>query len=146
MIYDYKSEKTVQDVILECCCPLISDIADEYSTLRRNDMLLIYAPSYVAKEILGRILEEIDGIWVNEDSRTELLYKDDNEVMITLASDGMIYIDEARSDFGTLVGLEGASLTYIYDGFSKRDVDLLSFNGAHVSDYKTKETILYLLH
>lgn len=129
MIYDYKSEKTVQDVILECYCPLISDIADEFSTLRRNDMLLIYAPSYVAKEILERILEEINGVWVNEDSHTELLYKDDNEVMITLASDGMIYIDEARSDFGTLVGLEGASLTYIYDGFSKRDVDLLSFNG-----------------
>jgi hypothetical protein len=149
MIYDYKSEKTVQDVILECYCPLISDIVDEYSTLRRNDMLLIYAPSYITKEILGRILEEINGVWVSEDSRTELLYKDDNEVMITLTSDGMIYIDEARSDFGTLVGLEGASLTYIYDGFSKRDVDLLSFNGDSIlifgfeeEEIKGKDTLV----
>ena len=129
MIYDYKSEKTVQDVILGCYCPLISDIADEYSTLRRNDMLLVYAPSYVAKEIIGRILEEIDNVWIHEDSNVELLNKDSNEVIITLARDGMIYIEDARSDFGTLVGLEGSVLSYVYDGFSKKDIDLLSSDG-----------------
>lgn len=129
MIYDYKSEKTVQDVILGCYCPLISDIADEYSTLRRNDMLLVYAPSYVAKEIIGRILEEIDNVWIHEDSNVELLNKDSNEVIITLARDGMIYIEEARSDFDTLVGLEGSVLSYVYDGFSKKDIDLLSSDG-----------------
>lgn len=129
MIYDYKSEETVQDVILECYCPLVEDIADEFSTLRRDDMLLIYAPSYIAREIIGRVLEKIEGTWVHTESHNELLYKDDNEVLITLASDGMIYIEDARSDFGTLVGLEVSVLSYVYDGFSKKDIDLLSSDG-----------------
>ena len=131
MIYDYKSDETVQDVILECYCPLVEDVTDEFSTLRRYNELSIYAPSYVAREILSRMLDEIDEVWVHADSHNELLYKDDNEVLITIGYDGMIFVEEARID-GVLIGNEDCSLTYIYDGFSKKDIDELSKSGESI--------------
>ena len=131
MIYNYKSEETVQDVILECFCPLLEDIADEYSTLRRYENLSIYAPSYVAREIIARMLDEIEDIWVHAESENELLYNDKNEVVITIGSDGMIFVEEARID-GVLIGNEDCSLTYVYDGFSKKDIDELSKSGESI--------------
>ena len=131
MIYNHKSDELVQDTILECFCPLIEDLADEFSTLRRYNELSIYAPSYVAREILSRMLDEIDEVWVHADSHNELLYKDDNEVLITIGYDGMIFVEEARID-GVLIGNEDCSLTYIYDGFSKKDIDELSKSGESI--------------
>lgn len=128
MIYNYRSDEIVQDVILECFCPLIEDISDEYSTLRRYENLSIYAPSYIAREIIGKILDKIDDVWVHEESRSELLYKDDNEVIITIASDGMIFIENARTENGKLKCNHDYALTYVYDGFTKEDVDVLSEN------------------
>lgn len=126
MIYDYKSDETVQDIILECYCPLIEDIANEYSTLRRYENLSIYAPSYIAREIIGRILDDIDNVWIHEESRSELLYKDDNEVIITIASDGMIFVENARGENSQLKCNYDCALTYVYDRFTKEDVDALS--------------------
>lgn len=131
MIYDYKSDELVQDTILECYCPLVDDIADEFSTLRRYNELSIYAPSYVAREIISRMLDEIDEVWVNADSHNELLYSDDNEVLITIGYDGMIFVEEARID-GVLIGNEDCSLTYVYDGFGKNDIDELSKSGESI--------------
>lgn len=131
MIYDYKSDELVQDTILECFCPLLEDVADEFSTLRRYNELSIYAPSYVAREILARMLDEIDEVWVHADSHNELLYSDDNEVLITIGYDGMIFVEEARID-GVLIGNEDCSLTYVYDGFGKKDIDELSKSGESI--------------
>lgn len=128
MIYNYRSDETVQDVILECFCPLIEDISDEYSTLRRYENLSIYAPSYIAREILCRILNAIDDVWIHEESRSELLYKDDNEVIITIASDGMIFVENARGENSQLKCNYDCALTYVYDGFTKEDVNALSDN------------------
>ena len=132
MIYDYKSKSTVQDVILDSIEKLTSDIEDEFSSLRRYQYLIIYSPAFLAREIIGEILDDEDDTWVNEDAHFELLRDDDNEVLITLAYDGMIFIEEARSRYGTLVSLEGCSLSYVYDGFSKRDVDYLTSDGDSV--------------
>lgn len=131
MIYNYKSEETVQDVILECYCVLLEDLADEFSTLRRYNELSIYAPSYVAREIIARMLDEIEDVWVHADSHNELFYKDDNEVLITIGYDGMIFVEEARID-GVLIGNEDCSLTYVYDGFGKKDIDELSKSGESI--------------
>lgn len=131
MIYNYKSDDVVQDVIVECYCVLVEDLADEFSTLRRYENLSIYAPSYVAREILAHMLDEIEDVWVHADSHNELLYKDDNEVLITIGYDGMIFVEEARID-GVLIGNEDCSLTYIYDGFSKKDIDELSKSGESI--------------
>ena len=90
MLYDYKSKSTVQDVILDSIEKLTSDIEDEFASLRRYQYLIIYSPAFLAREIIGEILDDEDDTWVNEDSHFELLHDDDNEVLITLAYDGMI--------------------------------------------------------
>lgn len=127
MIYDYKSEKLTQEVYIQCICPLCDDIIDEYSTLRRYENLSIYAPSYIAREILGRLLDEIEDLWVDADSENELLYKDDNEVLVTIACDGMVFVEEARID-GVIKSNEDSCLTYFYDGLGQKDLDALEEN------------------
>lgn len=132
MIYDYKSKAAVQDVILDSIEKLTSDIEDEFSSLRRYQYLIIYSPAFLAREIIGEILDDEDDTWVNEDAHFELLHDDDNEVLVTLAYDGMIFIEEARSDKGELKISDFSALTYVYDGFSKRDVDCLTSEGESV--------------
>lgn len=127
MIYDYKSDELVQDTILECFCPLVEDIADEISTLRRYNELSIYAPSYIAKEILARMLDEIDEVWVHSDSHNDLLYKDDNKVIITLSNDGAIFVENAYDEDGVIKRTE-AVLSYVYDGFTNKEVEDIAVN------------------
>lgn len=125
MIYNHKSEENVQDTILECVCPLIEDIADEFDMLRRYDALHLYLPSWLAREIVGRILDELDGLWVHGEAHTELLCKDDNEVIITIAYDGMVFIEEARGTKGQLKDGDGV-VNYVYDGFKQKDIEKLT--------------------
>ena len=131
MIYDYKSEELAQDTILECYCPLVEDIADEFSTLRRYENLSIYTPSYIAREILGRLLDEIEDLWVDADSENELLYKVENEVVITIAYDGMVFVEEAKVN-GVIKSNEDCSLAYFYDGLGKKDLDILEENAESI--------------
>ena len=132
MIYDYKSKSTVQDVILDSIEKLTYDIEDEYGKLRRYDSLVLYSPAFLAREIIGKILDDEDDVWVSEDAHLELLPDDDSEVLITLAYDGMLFIEEARGDNGELKISDFSALTYVYDGFSKRDVDCLTSEGESV--------------
>ena len=119
MIYDYKSEELTQEVYIQCICPLCDDIIDEYSTLRRYENLSIYAPSYIAREILGRLLDEIEDLWVGVDSENELLYKDNNEVLVT------------RVD-GVIKSNEDSCLTYFYDGLNSKDLSILEENAESI--------------
>lgn len=125
MIYNHKSEESIQYAILECTCPLIEDIADEFDILRRYDALHLYLPSWLAREIVGRILDEIDGLWVHEEAHTELLCKDDNEVIITIAYDGMVFIEKARGTKEQLKDGDGV-VNYVYDGFKQKDIEKLT--------------------
>ena len=131
MIYDYKSEELTQEVYIQCICPLCDDIIDEYSTLRRYNDLSIYAPSYIAREILGRLLDEIEDLWVDADSENELLYKNENEVVITIAYDGMVFVEEARVN-GVIKSNEDSCLTYFYDGLGQKDLDALEKNAESI--------------
>ena len=131
MIYDYKSEELTQEVYIQCICPLCDDIIDEYSTLRRYNELSIYTPSYIAREILGRLLDEIEDLWVDADSENELLYKDENEVVITIACDGMVFVEEAKVN-GVIKSNEDCSLTYFYDGLGQNDLDILEENAESI--------------
>ena len=124
MIYNHKSEENVQDVVLECICPLIEDVSDEFDMLRRYDALHLYLPSWLAKEIVGRTFDEIEGWWVHEEAHTELLCNDDNEVIITIAYDGMVFIEEARGANGQLKDGDGV-VNYVYDGFKQKDIEKL---------------------
>ena len=131
MIYDYKSDELTQEVYIQCICPLCDDIIDEYSTLRRYENLSIYAPSCIAREILSRLLDEIEDLWVDTDAENELLYSYDNDVVVTIAYDGMVFVEEARYD-GVIKSNEDSCLTYFYDGFSKKDLDALEENAESI--------------
>lgn len=131
MIYDYKSEELTQEVYIQCICPLCDDIIDEYSTLRRYNDLSIYAPSYIAREILGRLLDEIEDLWVDADSENELLYNNDNDVVVTIAYDGMVFVEEARVN-GVIKSNEDSCLTYFYDGLGQKDLDALEKNAESI--------------
>ena len=133
MIYDYKSDELTQEVYVTCIIPIVDDIIDEYSTLRRYNNLSIYAPSYIAREILGRLLDEIEDLWVDTDSENELLYNDDNDVVITIANDGMVFVVEAKDpDNGIIKSNEDCSLAYFYDGLGKKDLDILEENAESI--------------
>ena len=132
MIYDYKSKSTVQDVILDSIDKLTYDIENEFASLRRYQYLLIYSPAFLAREIIGEILDDEDDVWVNEDAHFELLHDDENEVIVSLGHDGMIFIESARSRSGELKISDFSALTYVYDGFSKKDVDYLASEGDSV--------------
>lgn len=131
MLYDYKSEELTQEVYIQCICPLCDDIIDEYSTLRRYENLSIYTPSYIAREILGRLLDEIEDLWVDADSENELLYKDNNEVLVTIACDGMVFVEEAKVN-GIIKSNEDSCLTYFYDGLGQKDLNALEENAESI--------------
>ena len=142
MLYDYKSKSTVQDVILDSIEKLTYDIEDEFASLRRYQYLLIYSPAFLAREIIGEILDDEDDTWVNEDANFELLHDDDNEVIVSLGHDGMIFIESARSRSGELKISDFSALTYVYDGFSKKDVDYLSSEGDSVLVFGFNDGVL----
>ena len=131
MLYDYKSDELTQEVYLQCICPLCDDIIDEYSTLRRYENISIYAPSYIAREIPSRLLNEIDDLWVHEDSRIELLSDSNNDVVITIARDGMIFVENIKAN-GVIKSNEDCSLAYFYDGLGKKDLDILEENAESI--------------
>lgn len=131
MLYDYKSEEVTQEVFVRCLCPIVDDLIDEISTLRRYDNLSIYAPSYIVREILGRLFDEMDDLWVHEDSESVLLHNNDNEVVVTIGYDGMVFIEDAKVD-GVIKSNEDSCLTYFYDGLSKKDLDILEENAESI--------------
>ena len=131
MFYDHKSDEIVQDIITECFCPVLDDIDDEYSNLRRGEFLSVYAPSYVASELLLRILDELEDVWMDEESHTELLTQNNTDVLITIAYDGMVFVESARGKNGKLIYSESV-LSYVYDSFSSKDVEWLASEGESI--------------
>jgi hypothetical protein len=131
MIYDYKSDELTQEVYIQCICPLCEDIIDEYSTLRRYENLSIYAPSYIAREIIGRLLEEVDDLWVHTDSDISLIYADGNDLVVTIACDGMIFIESAKNN-DVIKSNEDCCLTYFYDGLGQKDLNALEENAESI--------------
>ena len=141
MIYNHKSDSNVQDIILDSIAKLTDDIESEYDLLRRYDCLIIYSPAFLAREILGMILDDVDDVWVHEYANLELLSDDDNEVLITIAYDGMIFVEEARYD-EDLKNNDSCTLTYVYDGFPKKDIDYLSSDGESVLVFGFDDDVL----
>lgn len=125
MLYDYKSKNKVQEVLLECICPIVEDIADEFDRLHRFHALTVFAPSWLGRMLLVEILKTIDEVYISEESSIDLLEKDDNEILFTVAWDGCIIIEEARGNKGQLKTGTGDDLIYIYDDFYQHDLNRL---------------------
>lgn len=124
MIYDYKNDELVQDVILENCADIVDDIVEEYVGLRRNDYLAVYAPVYVAKELLYLLMNEVEvDLYIDEEAELELLEDDSNVVIITIGFDGSVDVEEAYGYEN--IKHTDAVLTYFYDGLSQKDLEVV---------------------
>lgn len=130
MIYNYKSNELTQEVYVTCIIPIVDDIIDEYSTLRRYENISIYAPSYLARKIIANLFEDVDDLWVDEESDSVSLHKD-GDVVITIAYDGMVFVEEARVD-GVIKSNEDSCLTYFYDGLNSKDLSILEENAESI--------------
>lgn len=126
MIYDYRSEDVVQDVILDNVEEIVCDIVDEYSTLRRYKSVYVYAPCYVAKDILKEMLDILDNVYVDNDPEINLLLDEENDILIILGYDGRINIEDARANNGSLKRTDGAELSYVYDSYTRQEIEKMS--------------------
>lgn len=126
MLYNYKSEEYIQDVILHDYDILINDIIDEYSTLRRYQALYIYAPSDIASEIVNRLFTTLDELQLFEEAHEELLLCKDEDVLITIDNEGLVFIEEAKYNGKFKISDGTGALNYVYDSFKKSDIDELA--------------------
>lgn len=119
MFYDYKAEETTQDVVASYE-DILDDICDEFFNLRRDEAVAIYCPGTLGKFIFAELLELLPGTWVSEDSENGLLQTEE-DVRIILVSDGLMFVDDARDEYGDLVSSE-AAINYVYDSYKMSEV------------------------
>lgn len=125
MLYDYRNDDLVQDIVLESVEDIVDDIVEEYVGLRRNDYLTVYAPADIAGKILYLLMnEELDSLCVDEEAELDLLEDDENVVIITINHDGCVFVEEAYG-YNHIKHSE-AALTYFYDGIPRKDLLELS--------------------
>ena len=55
----------------------------------------------------------------------------DGDVVITIAYDGMVFVEEARYD-GVIKSNEDSCLTYFYDGLNSKDLSILEENAESI--------------
>lgn len=125
MFYNYKDKEIVQDVVTKCLCSIVDDIVDEYVHLRKYEFLSVYAPSGIVGIIVSELMDNIDDVFIHEESENSLLYNRKNKVLLTLSYDGMIFIEDVYSNNKTLKRSDGV-LNYVYDSFSAKEVSRLS--------------------
>lgn len=124
MLYDYKNDDLVQDVVLESVKDIVDDIVEEYVGLRRNDYLAIYAPVNIANKILYLLMDErLDSLYINDEAELELLEDNSNVAIITIGFDGSVDVEEAYGYEN--IKHTDAVLTYFYDGLSQKDLEVV---------------------
>ena len=126
MLFDYKLVNNVQDVVLDCMCKLVSDIEDEYKNLRRDEMMFIYLPSYMASELAAMLLNDDIGLYMSDDADIDLLEESDEDVLLTVIGNGELHVECARGLSGNFKDLYGSCLAYFYDGYSQKDLRKLT--------------------
>lgn len=136
MLYDYKSEETVQYVDLECMCPLLDDIVDEWSMLRRFECITVYAPLWVCAKLRDRLIwdEELGDFYDQvEDEAEYFKYDDDEQALLSVYWNGALYIEHARWPYKQNLKKDSESvLSYVHDSFSTNELDYLAEDMASV--------------
>lgn len=134
MLYDYKNDDLVQDVILESVEDIVDDIVEEYVGLRRNDYLAIYAPVNIASKILYLLMDErLDSLYINDEAELELLEDNSNIVIITIGFDGSVDVEEAYGYEN--IKHTDAVLTYFYDGLSQKDLEVVKRSDEYCEEH-----------
>lgn len=134
MLYDYKNDDLVQDVVLESVEDIVDDIVEEYVGLRRNDYLAIYAPVNIANKILYLLMDErLDSLYINDEAELELLEDNSNVVIITIGFDGSVDVEEAYGYEN--IKHTDAVLTYFYDGLSQKDLEVVKESNEYCEEH-----------
>lgn len=134
MLYDYKNDDLVQDVVLESVKDIVDDIVEEYVGLRRNDYLAIYAPVNITAKILYLLMDErLDSLYINEEAELELLEDNSNIVIITIGFDGSVDVEEAYGYEN--IKHTDAVLTYFYDGLSQKDLEVVKESNEYCEEH-----------
>lgn len=132
MVYDYRDEKVVQDAIFEDFDALMEDVFDEYDGLRRYEALKIFAPAWIAANIIVRFVENVNDVHFYEETNLEILENENNEILLEFCYDGCIFIEEARGNNGQFLRGDDNTLNYMYDSFPKRDIDYFALDQEHI--------------
>lgn len=132
MLFDYKSVNNVQDVVLDCMCKLVTDITDEYKNLRRDEMMFIYLPSYMASELSAMLLNEDIGLYMSDDADIDLLEENDEDILLRVIGSGELHVECARGFSGNFKDMYGSCLVYFYDGYSQKDLRKLTSIGENI--------------
>lgn len=134
MLYDYKNDDLVQDVVLESVKDIVDDIVEEYVGLRRNDYLAIYAPVNIANKILYLLMDErLDSLYINDEAELELLEDNSNVAIITIGFDGSVDVEEAYGYEN--IKHTDAVLTYFYDGLSQKDLEVVKESNEYCEEH-----------
>ena len=124
MIYNYRNDELVQDVILEDLADLADDIIEEYVGLRRFDYLAVYAPVYIVSDLLPMLINNDVDLYVNDESEFDILEDSDNVVILSINHDGNMFVEDVNGLHR--IKQSDAVLTYYYDELSQSDLKLLS--------------------
>ena len=93
--------------------------------------ILVFMHHHIQQEkIIANLFEDVDDLWVDEESDSVSLHKD-GDVVITIAYDGMIFVEEAKVD-GIIKSNEDSCLTYFYDGLNSKDLSILEENAESI--------------
>ena len=134
MLYDYKNDDLVQDVVLESVEDIVDDIVEEYVGLRRNDYLAVYTPANIATKILYLLMDErLDSLYINDEAELELLEDNSNVAIITIGFDGSVDVEEAYGYEN--IKHTDAVLTYFYDGLSQKDLEVVKESNEYCEEH-----------
>lgn len=129
------SEKISENIIysiVENISVISNDIVDRLKMVNDdNEAFSIYAPSSIAKYIVKDLILNLNNSWFHKCSINKLLFLEDTDVVITLYGDKMIFVEDARYN-GIIKDNSDSVFTYIYDGFKKSEVDVLSENDSPI--------------
>lgn len=129
------SEKISENIIysiVDNIYVISNDIVDRLKMVNDdNEAFSIYAPSSIAKYIVKDLILNLNNSWFHKCSINKLLFLEDTDVVITVYGDKMIFVEDARYN-GIIKDNSDSVFTYIYDGFKKSEVDVLSENDSPI--------------
>lgn len=115
MMYNYKCEELIQEVELECLCPLVEDLVDEYYKLHRYESYCLYTPAHIAEELIVRLITMEDECFcIDPEANVDLLSGTGN-VLISVGDDASIYVESICWESGKVKVDPESKLVYISD-------------------------------
>ena len=91
--------------------------------MKATDWISIYCDADTADIIIGYLLDEIEGSSLCDDADIDLLDLDSYFVLVTLDSDGEIYIEDAYNEDGEI--MDPCGLCYVLEDIPFKDLNMI---------------------